>query len=588
MMHVAKLLSHVTLALTVIGLTLAAPSSSPKRSLGSLIMPAPNVIPSIWKQLGAASTTAPYTFTMSLVGADIPGLTTRMEQIAAAGTGAWLTDDELGQYATPSADATNAVTSYLVSQGFSQSDLAFSKYGDQITVTTTVGQTSSLFSANFLNYNFNGIQLARTKTYTIPTEIASHVQDVYPLTNFAQVKHNTVIRKKLDTNSTMAADLILANKNKKRAAPSSCNTSQVTPACLKDYYGTTSYTRSTGTSTPDVGVMGYIDQYVSQADLTSFLQSYDSAASSYQIPINLRNGATNDASNAGVEAMLDVETVTSEIYPLTASFFAEGNSQTAGDIFLLTFNDFVNNFSSTTRPKIITISYGSDESEFSSSQANSMCTAAQKLTALGTTIVVSSGDDGVTGQGDSCPAFTPTYPSGCQYILSVGATQGFSSEVMVNPSLAGFYSGAGASNIFPIPSYQSTQVAAYEKQIGTMKGYYSQTGRMFPDLAAQGSLYVIVANGETETVSGTSCSAPLTASILAMVNDKRAKAGKGTIGWGNPSLYSYGVLHDITSGGSYDCGKSTTLGFPAETGWDGASGWGSVMFSALSAAFGVS
>jgi hypothetical protein len=42
-----------------------------------------------------------------------------------------------------------------------------------------------------------------------------------------------------------------------------------------------------------------------------------------------------------------------------------------------------------------------------------MCDAAQKLTALGTTIAVSSGDFGVAGiDGETCSkSFVPLYPS---------------------------------------------------------------------------------------------------------------------------------------------------------------------------------
>lgn len=57
-----------------------------------------------------------------------------------------------------------------------------------------------------------------------------------------------------------------------------------------------------------------------------------------------------------------------------------------------------------------------------------MCNYAKQLTALGTTIVVASGDNGVNGGHpgqETCPPFKPTYPSGCQYVLSVGATVGF-------------------------------------------------------------------------------------------------------------------------------------------------------------------
>lgn len=81
--------------------------------------------------------------------------------------------------------------------------------------------------------------------------------------------------------------------------------SGVTPTCLRNLYGTAGYTPSS--SSPEIGVMGYIGQSVSQADLTAFLNKYRSDAASYQIPIKTSRGATNDQSNPGVEAMLDGE-----------------------------------------------------------------------------------------------------------------------------------------------------------------------------------------------------------------------------------------------------------------------------------------
>ena len=77
-------------------------------------------------------------------------------------------------------------------------------------------------------------------------------------------------------------------------------------------------------------------------------------------------------------------------------------------MFLLTFQYFLG-LAKSKRPSVITISYGSLEYGFTSAQANSMCTAAQQLSAQGMTIVVSSGDSGVGGQeGQTCPAFVPT------------------------------------------------------------------------------------------------------------------------------------------------------------------------------------
>lgn len=307
MKKIKQVLAFVTLFLAAATLSLAAPASSISKRDGSIVIPAPKIIPNIWQQVSEALGTSPYTFTMSLASSNLVGLTTRMEQIAAEGQGDWLTEEELQTYVQPSADATNQVTAYLTSQGIPSSDISFNKFGDQVTVTTTVAQTAEIFAAQFLNYNVAGLTVARTKGYIIPSAIAPHVIDVSPLANFGSVKHTIAIQKP-DT-----VDLA-ENSLEKRAKPSSCSTSKVTPQCLKDYYGTTNYTRSTGSSTkPDVTVMGYIDQYVSQSDLTSFLLTYSSSASSYQIPITTRNGATNDASSPGTEAMLDVETVVSQV-----------------------------------------------------------------------------------------------------------------------------------------------------------------------------------------------------------------------------------------------------------------------------------
>lgn len=181
-----------------------------------------------------------------------------------------------------------------------------------------------------------------------------------------------------------------------------------------------------------------------------------------------------------------------------------------------------------------------------SAQATSMCTAAQQLSAAGMTIVVSalfvtsrSLDWILNGEQFSyryplvmmalvaravraaLPLFLltqaspsqikvlshhysdsihhPSVVGGCQYILSVGATQSFSPEVMVDTKLAGFYSGAGFSNIFSTPSYQTSVVSAYETTLGsTDSGYYTKTGRAFPDVSAQGSLQEVVASGSAE------------------------------------------------------------------------------------------
>lgn len=91
-------------------------------------------------------------------------------------------------------------------------------------------------------------------------------------------------------------------------------------------------------------------------------------------------------------------------------FYDVGPARPTGDVFLLTFQRALE--LTTPRPRvrllvyfiplnpppdalvgqILSISYGSDEAYFSTSQANTMCNAAQQLSAMGVTIVVSGTD----------------------------------------------------------------------------------------------------------------------------------------------------------------------------------------------------
>lgn len=241
-----------------------------------------------------------------------------------------------------------------------------------------------------------------------------------------------------------------------------------------------------------------------------------------------------------------------------------------------------------TKPGVITISYGEDESAFSQGDAQSICTAAQKLTAQGTTVVVASGDNGVNANqaqsGESCDQhFNPTYPSGCPYVLSVGATQGTSPEVPTDGSAqSGFWSGAGFSNVFSAPSYQASVVKSYVNSIGSLdSGKYNKNGRAFPDLAALGLNIQIHYQGQDTTVGGTSAAAPIVASHIALLNNYRQQNGKGRVGWFQPKLYGNpSALSDITSGKTGGCFEDNTLYFPAKKGWDPASGLGTPLFKA--------
>ena len=71
--------------------------------------------------------------------------------------------------------------------------------------------------------------------------------------------------------------------------------------------------------------------------------------------------------------------------------------------------------------------------------------------------------------------------------------------------------------------------------------------------------------------------------MVSLVNAARVAAGKGGVGWLNPTLYKYSsqFSKDVTSGNNrcVEGGGCCPTGFTATTGWDPVTGWGSINFA---------
>ncbi|KAL9940154.1 hypothetical protein V8E36_000859 [Tilletia maclaganii] len=546
---------------------------------------APQTINKLWQAVGLPDLAAPFKTTLQLTEADLSGLSVRMNQIAAEGSGKWLSDEELKTYVTPSADTVATVTKYLTAQGVNPSTIEYSKFGDQVTFVSSIGNLQSLFNTKFENFKLNvdqGFVVPRAKNYTIPSALHGLVKSAYPISSFGVPKQLAPIKTSRDTSSEI----------QERADFTKCNSSAVTPACLRDAYKTSTYTPSTS-SVFDISIISLIGQNFKQSDLTSFLKRYRPDAASYKPQVkDTAGGLTLEILPAGIEVMLDIETSVAQTYPLSNRILNYGSQLSQGDLFNLVAQYYLN-MDPSQRPGVISISYGSDESDMTQADAQTMCDSMQKLTAGGTTVVVASGDAGVSGNGNSgCTAagsaFVPTYPGGCPYILSVGATEKFP-ETMVSIAGSRFTSGAGFSNYFPRPSYQDSAVSSYLSQIGSLNaGQYNASGRSFPDLAAAGSNYTIIQNAQNSLVGGTSAACPMVASILTLINDARKVAGKGRVGFVHPTLYANpGAFQDITQGSSIECGPDGSSGFSAASGFDTPSGLGAPRFTQLKSIFGA-
>jgi len=250
-------------------------------------------------------------------------------------------------------------------------------------------------------------------------------------------------------------------------------------------------------------------------------------------------------------------------------------------------------------PLVVSTSYGQDEASATVSYAVRQCTEYAKLGLLGTTILYSTGDDGVAGDGGVClnstgqpvangTMFNPDFPVTCPFVTAVGATQVNPGSTVFEPEGACeqvIFSGGGFSNIFAMPEYQKSAVTSFLKNhpppFTSAQFNNSGLSRGFPDLAANGANYVIGIDGEFSLVFGTSCSSPVTGSFITMVNDARLAAGKSPVGFINPAIYSdqfRDAFNDITMGGNQGC---NTPGFTATEGWDPVTGVGTPNVSKL-------
>jgi tripeptidyl-peptidase-1 len=131
-------------------------------------------------------------------------------------------------------------------------------------------------------------------------------------------------------------------------------------------------------------------------------------------------------------------------------------------------------------------------------------------------------------------------------------TSGAATQIHGNTEVAANLSAGGFSNYFDTPSYQSAAVSSYIKSLGSeFAGRYNTSGRGIPDVSALGMNYLIEARGNTTSEDGTSCSAPVFASVIAMLNNQLIAAGKSPLGFLNPFLYSSkgsAAFNDITTG----------------------------------------
>jgi len=320
--------------------------------------------------------------------------------------------------------------------------------------------------------------------------------------------------------------------------------------------------------------------------------------------ITVRNSQFVDGTAGAGEGILDIIAIMGTARNCPTVYWAESNDGRANP-FLTWIQDVLNHASvafvhsvSYTVAEIIT---GINDPEFNARTNTEFI----KAGARGLTILVASGDSGVHSSLESgIPNFDPDFPASSPYVTSVGATQLAPSstaagcydknskytcpvtEIVCSPATgASISSGGGFSNLFDIPSYQSSVVSTYLNSLSSSDKQqgFNTSGRGYPDISALGHDVPIIHGGQEADEDGTSASAPFVAGIITLLNDIRFSQNKAALGFINPLLYQMNssYFNDITQGSNKCVVDQCGSGFDAVQGWDPVTGLGTPIFSKM-------
>jgi tripeptidyl-peptidase-1 len=510
---------------------------------------------------------------------DRDGLAKKVGQVSTPGHanyGKFLSKAEVEAYVRPKAQTTGAVKAWFAAHGLEATDAT--PAGDVLEVKVPVHKANQMLSANYHSFVHanSGEKTTRTLSYSLPSDMLHHISAVEPTTSFFTPHQPPSVAFMPEGKANTARSFVNATAVAPKTKRDGCD--QITPSCLQGLYGLPSGADQ-GSGHSSLAVGGFIGQYANSADLQSFLSGQRGDLNpqpGFNVQLLEDGQNSQDPGQAGVEANLDIQYTVGLAGITVPTTFISVGSGGDGNGFWNIVKDLL---AQESVPLVLTHSYGMGEGGYDPNGANEMCDTFMQLGARGVSVIYSSGDSGV-GSDQQCSAFEPTYPSGCQYVTSVGGTDGTNPE-----KVAGFSTG-GFSNIFSVPDFQKDVVQNYINGLGdTYKGMYNAGGRAFPDVAAQGTNLPVVSGGQNIMVGGTSASAPIFAATIAMLNDELLKAGKSPLGWLNPFLYANpGAFTDVTEGSNPGCG---TNGFSAAQGWDPATGLGTPIYSALRSAAGL-
>ncbi|KAJ7034568.1 subtilisin-like protein [Mycena alexandri] len=525
----------------------------------------------------------------------------------------------------PSADTINTVNGWLTQDaGIHADKIKLNPDGVILQLNVTIAEAESLLQAEYYVYSDdeNGsLRVGCHGGYTLPEHVSKHIDFVWPTVHFGGPRSLSVRSEAVSPSSRFGRESgasTIPIDNLADFATSGCDVS-ATLECLRELYNF-DFTPVSG-DVNTVAVVEFGANVYRQSDLNLFFNSFrPDQVNNTPTLISVEGGNPNVSGSLG-EASLDIELVmgllgSGQNLSLYQVAQPEASLDPTDELLAALDGSYcavspvgsegITDCGDKPRTNVISISYHFNPDLIDPSISpvvQRQCTEIGKIVLTGITVIVSSGDGGVAySQSHECllangslvannpnGSFVGQLPASCSFVTAVGSTSvapGASTD-QVEESTTDFPSGGGFSNNFPRPAWQDAAVQNYLDNFvpDYAPSVFNRSGRAYPDVSANGWPLVIAEGGGFVHSGGTSASAPIFAAVIAAVNDARIAAGKSTVGFINPALYSdsfAGAFNDVVVGSNPGCGKE---GFPAAPGWDPVSGLGTPNFAKLRDAF---
>jgi tripeptidyl-peptidase-1 len=322
-------------------------------------------------------------------------------------------------------EASSVVEQYLKSRGVSIVNRSL--FGEFITAVGKIEVWERIFSTKFHEFYHDdwtssplstawrserGAPLIRSLQYSLTDELLEHVDTIFNVADFPPVLKK--IGSSFSRSSVHSSSL---NGNYDFSG-------FITPQSLFSHYAVNP---KLGNSFTSQAAFQSLDQNFVPSDLTAFQTFFNltvqGLASSYGGHVsNTACKKGNDDLDTCSEANLDAEYLMAIAQGVpTSSLYWDG-----GWVPFLTYLQSLSSSSSPARPDVVSISYGNYESDFSQSYIQTFNNLMLQLGVMGVSVLVASGDDGVSGYKTASTSqcgYNPMFPASSPYVTTIGATQ---------------------------------------------------------------------------------------------------------------------------------------------------------------------